>query len=135
MKDDLSELMEVWEKSAKLAHSFLTVEFFNQERRNIPNIYIPTADTWVAENNGSVIGFISLVDNEVGGLFVDPAFHGRKVGYALMNKAHLIHNILEVEVFKDNSLGLNFYLRYGFKQLSEYIHPETGRTMLRLRFK
>jgi len=131
---DLFELLSVWEKASEIAHPFLSAEFLNKERENIPNIYIPSADTWVAEYEGRLVGFLSLIDNEVGGLFTDPEFHGRGVGFALMNKASALHNTLEVEVFKDNTLGLGFYVRYGFKQLFEYTHNETGRTMIRLKY-
>ncbi|MCD6321428.1 MAG: GNAT family N-acetyltransferase [Clostridiales bacterium] len=88
---DLGSILSVWENASKLAHSFLSEEFFEKERYNIPNIYIPNADTLVAENEGNVIGFISMIDNEIGGLFVDPEFHGVGVGTSLVDKVREIH--------------------------------------------
>jgi putative acetyltransferase len=37
-----------------------------------PKLYLPNADTWVAETNGAVVGFIALLGNFVGAIFVEP---------------------------------------------------------------
>ena len=131
---DLNELMTVWENAATLAHSFLSEEFLEKERYNIPNVYIPLADTLVAENSGHVIGFISMIDNEIGGLFVNPDFHGMGVGTALVNKVFEIHNKLTVDVFEDNTIGRHFYTHYGFGLVSKAFHSDSGRTVLTLEY-
>ena len=77
----------------------MTKEFLDKERYNIPNLYLPNADTWVADINRTIVGFIALLGNEVGAIFVEPKFQGTGVRTALMNKAQEIHGDLEVEVF------------------------------------
>jgi putative acetyltransferase len=131
---DLESVLSAWEKASILAHPFLTAEFQDKVRHDIPNLYLPNADTWVAELNGAVIGFIALLDNEVGAIFVDPAFHGTGTGKALMDKAREIHGDLEVDVFRANTIGRQFYSRYGFKLLREETHAETGNAVLRLKY-
>ena len=131
---DLSGILSSWENASKIAHPFLTKEFLDKERYNIPNLYLPNADTWVADINGSVVGFIALLGNEVGAIFVEPKFQGAGVGTALMNKAQGIHGDLEVEVFQANPIGRKFYDSYGFKPMSEKDHAETGHRLLRLKF-
>ena len=131
---DLNELMTVWENASKLAHSFLPEEFHEKERYNIPNVYIPIADTLVAENNGQVIGFISMIDNEIGGLFVEPDFHGIGVGTALVDKVCELHTNLIVEVFENNTIGRGFYTKYGFKLTDKKFHAESGQNMFRLEY-
>jgi putative acetyltransferase len=126
--------MASWENASRLAHPFLTREFLDHERYNIPSLYLPNADTWVVELNGRVIGFIALIGNEVGGIFVEPEFHGIGAGRALMDKAQELHGDLEVEVFQANLIGRRFYSSYGFEPLSEKIHEETGNKLLRLKF-
>jgi putative acetyltransferase len=131
---DISGILSSWENASKIAHPFLTEEFLDKERYNIPNVYLPNADTWVAEVDKTVVGFIALIGNEVGAIFVEPDFQGAGVGKALMDKAQQIHGALEVEVFQANSIGRKFYSSYGFEQLIEKTHEETGNTVLRLRF-
>ena len=51
-----------------------------------------------------------------------------------MDKAQALHGDLEVEVFKENSIGCAFYFRYGFELLKETLHEPTGQQLLRLGF-
>jgi putative acetyltransferase len=131
---DLQDLMSAWESANALAHPFLSRVVVDKVRHDIPNLYLPNADTWVAEHNKKVIGFIALIGNEVGAIFVDTPFHGLGAGKALMDKSHSLHPILEVEVFKDNLIGRKFYNDYGFVLIKENIHEPSGRQVLRLLF-
>ncbi|MCG9885105.1 MAG: GNAT family N-acetyltransferase [Cyanobacteria bacterium] len=131
---DLGRVLTVWEKASAIAHPFLSRDFLEQERHNIPQIYLPRADTWVAEVDGVVVGFMALLDHEVGALFVEPSYHGMGLGTALLNQARKLHGDLEVKVFRDNHLGLGFYLHYGFQWVSQQLHGETGHEIMQLRF-
>jgi len=131
--EDLESVLTAWESASRVAHPFLSEAFLDQERYNIPNVYLPNAETWVAERAGQVIGFIALIGNEVGAIFVLSEFHGTGAGQALMDKAQELRGELEVEVFKANTIGRNFYDRYGFKLLREGVHEQTGHDLLRLK--
>lgn len=131
---DLDAVLSCWESASEIGHPFLDESFLDQEREDIANLYLPNADTWVAEVDGKIVGFISLVKNEVGGIFVDAAFHGQGIGQALMNKARSLHGTLELEVFEANAVGRKFYAAYGFELMLEKIHEETGHKLLRLKF-
>ncbi len=130
---DLGELLETWYSASLLAHPFLDEAFFQQERKMIREVHLPKAETWVYEQDEVVVGFIALIGNEVGAIFVDPKYHGRGIGRALMDHARSIRDVLELDVFKDNTIGREFYKKCGFKQIDEGVHEETGFTQLRLR--
>ena len=132
--NDLEDLLASWESASRLAHPFLEEDFLATERHNIPNLYLPNADTWVADLDGKVVGFIALLGNEVGAIFLDPNHHGKGIGKSLMDKAQEIHGILEVDVFEKNLIGRKFYELYGFESLSESIHSPTKQKVLRLKF-
>ena len=133
-ESDLDEVLSSWETATRLAHPFMTDDFIAQERKNVAEIYIPNTDTWVAEMNGEVKGFIALMGNEVGAIFLQPDCHGKGIGRALMDKAQALHGVLEVEVFKENAIGRKFYSKYGFRLLEEKFHEPTGQSVLRLKF-
>lgn len=63
-----------------IAQPFLDDDFLDQEKENIRKIYLSGAETWVCEDQGRVAGFISLLENEVGAIFVDPAIQKRGLG-------------------------------------------------------
>ncbi len=92
------------------------------------------ADTWVVEIDNQVIGFIALIGNEIGGIFLQPEYQGKKIGKLMMDKAQEIHGDLEVEVFVKNSIGRKFYSQYGFELLEEKTHEPTGEKILHLKF-
>lgn len=132
---DLNDLLIVWESASRLAHPFLSEPFIEQERLNIPNMYLPNADTWVATKDGNLVGFIALIGNEVGAIFVSPDCHGQGVGKTLMDKASALYPVLELDVFKENRIGRKFYDRYGFTLMNEKVFEATGDTVLRLIYK
>ena len=131
---DLDKVLAAWESGSAVAHPFLTEVFLEQERYNIPNLYLPNAETWVAEEDGAVVGFIALIEDEVGAIFVDSEFHHRGVGRALMDKAQELRGGLEVEVFKENQIGRKFYADYGFELMAETVHEPTGNALMRLKY-
>ncbi|GAC10836.1 GNAT family N-acetyltransferase [Paraglaciecola chathamensis] len=134
LASDLPLVLSSWEAATRLAHPFMTDEFIDQEGINVAEVYMPNTNTWVAEIDNIVEGFIALMGNEVGAIFLQPYCHGKGIGKALMDKAQELHGDLDVEVFKDNSIGRSFYARYGFKQIEEKLHAPTGKQILRLTF-
>jgi len=132
---DLEAEIEVWFKASSLAHPFLSEAFMEGEKDNIRNVYSKVAETWVAEIDGSLVGFISLIGNEVGALFVDPEFHGKKIGKALMDFAVAQRGNLFLDVFKRNTIGRRFYARYGFAPEYEHVFEQTGDAIIRLVYK
>ena len=129
---DLRELLDVWYDASQIAHPFLTSDFFDQERRDITQKCLPIAETWVFEDKGQVVGFIALIGNEVGAIFVTPRRHGQGIGRALMDHARASRDHLDVEVFEANEIGTAFYDAYGFKVVETRVHEETGQPLLRL---
>lgn len=130
---DLNALLDAWYSASQVAHPFLNEDFLAQERRAIAEVYLPKAETWVFELDGVVVGFISLIGNEVGGIFVDANHHSHGIGRALMDHARSIRDCLELDVFEDNRVGRRFYEKYGFIQVDEYRHEETGFMQLKLK--
>ncbi|MGZ2368179.1 N-acetyltransferase [Ancylomarina sp. YFZ004] len=132
---DIEEILEVWYQASRMAHPFLDADFMGMEKRNIRDIYIPNTSTWVFEKEELVLGFISMMGNEVGAIFVRPDYHGKGIGRQLMDFVSDFHDEMEVEVFERNSVGRTFYDKYGFELLEELVHKETNNKVLRLRFR
>ncbi|RXT07030.1 GNAT family N-acetyltransferase [Ammoniphilus sp. CFH 90114] len=132
-EQDLEEIINIFIAASRLAHSFVSEEFIQEEVHNIRSLYIHQTRTFVYEHNHKVIGFICLMANEIGALFVAPQWHGCGIGKDLMNYVRSLHKTLEVEVFKENQMARSFYETCGFTELKEHIHT-SGHTLLRLRY-
>jgi putative acetyltransferase len=124
--EDTDALVSVWEKGNALAHPFLSEEFVAQVAKDMRNIYLPKAETWVLEDDEQAVGFIALLESEIGGLFLDPSLIGKGYGKKLVDHAFALKGPLRVEVFKENAIGRPFYERYGFVFEEEYLHEPSG---------
>jgi len=130
---EIPVLLEIWEAAALIAHPFLSTEFHEMVKKAMKDMYLPNSDTWVYEENGNIIAFIAMLNNEIGGLFVEPNQQSKGIGTSLVNQMAQLHDTLEVEVFEKNKIGRPFYEKYGFKVIKEYVMEETGQKVLRLK--
>lgn len=131
---DIDAVISVWRAASAVAHPFLSDAFIDQEEQNIRDIYVQHAETWVVELAGEVVGFISLIENEIGGLFLKPDVHGRGLGQAMVDLAFEQKGPLKLEVFEKNQIGRRFYDRYGFKFKDRRLHEASGEYVLHLLF-
>lgn len=133
-KEDTDAVVASWRSASALAHPFLTQAFIDREAENVRNVYLALAETWVTEVDGEVVGFIALIEDMVGGLFLDPAHHGQGYGRAMLDKAVAEKGSLQVEVFKENPRGRRFYTAYGFQGTEEFTHELSGQRTIRMTF-
>jgi putative acetyltransferase len=131
--EDTAQVIDVWYRASLIAHPFLTDDFLEVERAEIVERWLPAAATTIYEIDGRVVGFISLVDTEVGAVFVDPDHQGRGIGSALMDHARASRPFLELDVFEANTIGRGFYRVYGFRLVDRHVNDQAGQVELRLR--
>ena len=123
---DLQELSTIWFEASLLAHDFLGEPRLRQQRQLIETHYLPNAETWVACHEGRPIGFISLLDHFIGGLFVSPRHQGAGAGRRLVAHALGLKGELELEVYTRNRQAMSFYDRLGFKEISRRAEDDEG---------
>ncbi len=124
--EDEEAVVEVWYAASLLAHDFVPASFWEAEKQDIRTKYLPVAQTWVYEQDGKVVGFMSLLENHIGGLFVHPQHQGQSIGTQLIKHAKTLHPALALDVFKQNSKSRHFYEKCGFEVTAENTHEPTG---------
>ena len=77
---DVDEVIRVWLASTIPGQSFLPEEHWRAEEREVREELMPVAETWVVEEAGELVAFMSLLGNMIGGLFTHPDHQGRKRG-------------------------------------------------------
>ena len=132
--EDTIALEAVWRAATQIAHPFLNEVFVEQEADMLRRVYLPHSETWVVEYEGSPVGFIALTGEEIGGLFLDPAYHGKGLGRAMVDHAIALKGSMWLEVFEKNLASRRFYDSYGFVEISRSIHDATGEAMLKVVF-
>jgi putative acetyltransferase len=133
IEQDLEQIINVWYQSSTLAHPFLSAAFVEKVKSDMTNIYLPDSETWVYEIDNLIVGFISMMGDEIGGLFVLPNNQSKGIGKALIGFIKKEHAHLEVEVFDKNLNAKAFYKKYGFELTEKYHHQESANDILRLK--
>ncbi|CDX01440.1 Acetyltransferase, GNAT [Desulfitobacterium hafniense] len=132
---DRDSIVEIWYKASIIAHDFIPKEIWEAEKTTIRDQYLPLAETWVAEEEGKVIGFISLLDQYIGGLFVEPSQQGKGAGTQLIQRAQEEKGHLTVGVYSKNSAARGFYRKHGFRKTNEELQTETGEIVINKAWK
>ncbi len=129
---DTEGLVEIWYNASIIAHSFIPKEMWESHKDDLRSKYLPQAETWVAEENGNLMGFISLLGNYIGGLFVAPAKQGLGIGTHLIGQGKEVKKQLYVGVYSKNNSARRFYKKNGFLYVSQEVQPETGEIVINM---
>jgi len=124
--EDESCLLAIWRAASAKGHPFFTSEELDAQAQLVREVYLPKAETWVAVLEDEPVGFIGLLDNFIGGLFVDPAIHGRGIGRTLIGHARKLKGTLELEVYALNENARAFYERLGFGEIDRQATDANG---------
>ncbi len=111
---DYEALADVWERSVRATHHFLTEEDIRHFRERIMDCYFPQVELWKYVAGGSVRGFIGLSDM-IEMLFVDPFCFRSGIGSRLLAFAVEERGMARVDVNEQNPGALAFYRVHGFE--------------------
>lgn len=112
--EDTETLVAIWLEASRFAHGFLGEERLQLQSEQVRDIYLKQAENWVILEDGRPAGFIGLLDQFIGGLFIDPQIHGKGLGRQLLDHSLQLKKSLELEVYALNKQAHDFYLRNQF---------------------
>ncbi|WP_262271612.1 GNAT family N-acetyltransferase [Microvirga yunnanensis] len=78
----------------------------------------PTSEVWLAEAGAQLLGFAAARLDWLDHLYVDPAWHGRGVGSALLSCARDRRCELNLWTFQANAQARRFYESRGFRLIA-----------------
>jgi putative acetyltransferase len=133
--DDADDVIRVWIASTIPGQSFLPEEHWRAMEPAIREDLMPIAETWVVEEDGELVAFMSLLDDLIGGLFTHPDHQGKGHGRALIEHARERYDPVFVEVFEANADAKRFYLRRGFVDYQRRVDKESGLPQLIMRLE
>lgn len=112
---DHPRLLDIWERSVRATHHFLTEADIAELLPQVRDVYLDAVEIWVHEDADRVAtGFIGLSDAQVEMLFLDPDRRGQGIGTRLLDHARGLRGALTVDVNEQNPAAHGFYRHYGF---------------------
>ena len=124
----IGQLLEVWERSVRATHLFLSAgeiaeikPCVPQALREVPNLIV----AW--REDGTPAGFMGIDGQKLEMLFLAPEERGRGLGGALVRYGVERFGIREVTVNEQNPQARGFYERMGFCVCQRSEQDEQGR--------
>jgi putative acetyltransferase len=125
-KEDLDILVNLWFEVSLKAHDFISKGYWEAQKRDMKEKYLPIADTYIIEDSHKIVGFISMVDTYLAAIFIDNNSQGRGYGKNLLQYIKGQKQHIELKVYKNNEASCKFYLKNGFRVMEESVDEGTG---------
>ena len=116
---DGAELLLLWERAVRATHLFLGDDDILALRPLVAEELASRALDWwvVALPSNMPIAFLGLTERTIEALFVDPDYHRKGIGAALVEYAQSLNRgSLAVDVNEQNTEAVRFYRALGFAQ-------------------
>lgn len=117
LDSDANEIADVYLASRADVLPYLRrVHTDDEVRAWIREVALKRAETWVAKRNSNIVGFITLMGEEVEQLYVLPGNYRRGIGRSLLELAKTRRpNRLYLYTFQRNASARAFYETQGFR--------------------
>lgn len=110
---DYPRLMEIWESAVLHTHDFLKKEDFLYYKEHVPS-YFPYVTLLGFEQEGCLVGFIGIAEDNIEMLFIDNDYRGKGIGKQLISHVMNDLHVTKVDVNEQNAQAVGFYKHMGF---------------------
>ncbi|WP_028582054.1 N-acetyltransferase [Desulfogranum japonicum] len=125
-QSDLEGVLNIWLTASIKAHSFMPAEYWQSKVNDMREIYLPASESYVYEERGDILGFLSIYQNNLAAIFVSPLKQGNGIGSKLIEHVKSKYQVLNLCVYKGNIDSIEFYKKHGFTIVYEQIDEHTG---------
>jgi putative acetyltransferase len=125
---DVPRALEIWRAAVDATHGFLSPEHRAEIDVMVARDFLPNVPLWLAlDDTGRPVGFLVMDGDMIDALFVDPVFHGRGYGSALLRHALSIAPQARVDASEQAANALPFYEARGFVRTGRSPRDPQGR--------
>ncbi len=123
------EVAALWHAARKETHTAIGISMEEgvtpeESQRVFRELIAPRNEIWVAEESGSLLGFLAIQGSTLERMYVRPDAQGRGVGTALLDKAReLSPDGLELHTHRANERARRFYEKHGFEAFAFGVSP------------
>ncbi len=123
----IEKLVELWEKSVKETHLFLSEDEIESIKEYVPQALKDINTLVIIENEiNCPIAFMGVQDEKLEMLFILPKERGKGLGKKLLQYGIENYSIKELTVNEQNPLAKGFYEYMGFKVYKRTEYDEQG---------
>jgi len=113
--DDREELLDIWLRSVRATHTFLTEEDIQRMLPLVRDRALRHLELWVLiAGEETLAGFMGLDGHKLEMLFLGPEFLRQGGGTLLVQHARRLKGSLRVDVNEENSAARQFYQAMSF---------------------
>ena len=124
---DGDRLLEIWRFAVDATHDFLDPADRVAIDKEVSGV-LPQSPAWLATDaDDRAVGFMLIDGTHMDALFIDPEWHGRGVGSALVDHGLALHPAMTTDVNEQNAGALTFYERTGFARTGRSERDRQGR--------
>ena len=124
---DGARLLDIWRCAVDATHDFLDPADRQAIDAEVSG-FLPQSPAWLATDaDDRAVGFMLIEGTHMDALFIDPAWHGKGVGRALVDHGLALHPAMTTDVNEQNAGALTFYERMGFARTSRSEKDGQGR--------
>ncbi|OJU12173.1 MAG: GNAT family N-acetyltransferase [Clostridiales bacterium 43-6] len=124
----IDQLTELWEKSVKATHLFLSDSEIEDIKKYVPQALNGIAHLIVTESDSKYhVAFMGVKQQKLEMLFITPEERGNGLGKRLIQYGIDNYSIKELAVNEQNPLAKGFYEHMGFQVYKRTDHDEQGK--------
>lgn len=126
-KDDMNNILDVWESSVRATHTFLSEsDIISIKPHVIEGANYVSKLLCVRNEEGTIKAFMGVHDSKIEMLFVSNDSRGKGIGKKLIEYAINNLDIKYVDVNEQNIQGVGFYEHMGFDTFKKSELDEQG---------
>ena len=122
---DLDRVMQIWLNGNVDAHNFLPKSYWLGHYSSVKKALLD-AEVYVYEEDKKIQGFVGMLGDYLAGIFVDKNCRSMGIGKKLLDHIKKIHPFFSLNVYRQNSRAVHFYLREGLLVAAEGIDEDTA---------
>jgi len=125
--EDIEPIIDIWLNGSIRSHHFIDPNYWRSKIEDMEKVYLPMSTTYVlAEPEGRIIGFISMVDDYLAALFIDLSEQNKGYGKKLLEFVKSLNQTIQLKVYQQNKNAVRFYLNNEFVIKEELVDNQTA---------
>lgn len=133
-QSDTESIMQIWLEGNREAHAFIPEEYWHSHYTEMKEA-LPGADLFLYEEEQQICGFAGMTGEYLAGIFVRKDCRCAGIGKKLLDKIKQEYPSVALHVYQKNRRAQEFYLREGFRIVSEEIDEATKETEYKMRWR